>query len=225
MATKKRSYNDICGLAHALELVGERWGLLVLRELSHGPKRFTDIRAGLPAASPNVLSQRLRELEATGVILRRRLAPPAGSWVYELTEWGAELEPTMRSFGRWAARSPNFPEEGHMSADSMAMSMETMFVPDAVGGLQGPFELRFGEDTFKIEIKDGMLDVVRGEVPNAVAVIDTEPMTWVRVIYEGVPLDEVEASGDLGVTGDREAVAALAGLFELPEPVELGGVS
>jgi len=89
MATKKRTYNDLCGLSHALELVGERWAILILRELSYGPKRFTDIRSGLPAASPNVLSQRLRELEAHGIVSRRTLAPPAASKVYELTEWGA----------------------------------------------------------------------------------------------------------------------------------------
>ena len=134
MATKKRTYNDLCGLSHALELVGERWAILILRELSYGPKRFTDIRSGLPAASPNVLSQRLRELEAHGIVSRRTLAPPAASKVYELTEWGRELEPTLRSLGNWAARSPYFPESGHFSPSSLAMNLETMFLPDKAGG-------------------------------------------------------------------------------------------
>src|ERR687888_870608 len=97
-----RSYGDGCGIAHALDLVGERWALLVVRELLLGPKRFTDLRAGLPNASPNVLSQRLRELEEATIGRRRRLPPPAGSQVYELTEWGRELEPLVISLGAWA---------------------------------------------------------------------------------------------------------------------------
>src|SRR5215204_4140654 len=90
MATM-RTYDDGCAAAHALDLIGERWALLVVRELLLGPKRFTDLRAGLPNASPNVLAQRLRELEAAGIVRRRKLPPPAASRVYELTEWGQDL--------------------------------------------------------------------------------------------------------------------------------------
>src|ERR671921_2798404 len=104
--TTPRSYNDACAAAHALDLVGERWALLVVRELVLGPKRFTDLRAGLPHVSPNVLAQRLRELEAAGVVRRRKLPPPAASRVYELTPWGEELEPVIIRLGRWGARSP-----------------------------------------------------------------------------------------------------------------------
>ena len=108
MATK-RTYGEGCGIAHALDLVGERWALLVIRELLLGPKRFTDLRAGIPQLSPNVLSERLRELERVGVIARRKLGPPGGARVYELTEWGRELEPAVLALGRWGARSPHFP--------------------------------------------------------------------------------------------------------------------
>ena len=101
-----RSYEDGCAAAHALDLIGERWALLVVRELLLGPKRFTDLRAGLPGISPNVLSQRLDELERVGVVRRRRLLPPAASWVYDLTPWGQELEPIILQLGRWGARSP-----------------------------------------------------------------------------------------------------------------------
>src|SRR5512145_951843 len=97
----ERAYADACAAARALDVVGSRWALLVARELLHGPKRFTDLRAGLPTASPNVLSQRLRELQRDGVVRRRALPPPAGSQVYELTEWGRELEPVMLALGRW----------------------------------------------------------------------------------------------------------------------------
>src|SRR5688572_32862025 len=103
MATSRR-YGDACGMPRALDRVGERWALLIVRELLLGPKRFTDLRAGLPNASPNVLSQRLRELEAHGVLRRRRLGPPARAWVYELTDWGQELEPLIVQLGRWGSR-------------------------------------------------------------------------------------------------------------------------
>src|SRR5688572_21078405 len=99
-----RSYEDGCAAAHALDIVGERWALLVVRELLLGPKRFTDLRTGLPGISPNVLASRLGELERTAVVRRRRLMPPAGSWVYELTPWGRELEPIILGLGHWGAR-------------------------------------------------------------------------------------------------------------------------
>src|ERR1051325_728736 len=102
----KRSYEDAYGSAHALDLVGERWALLVMRELMLGPRRFSDLRAGLPGISANVLTQRLEWLEDTGVLARRELPPPSGARVYELTEWGYEAEPIFRVVGRWGARSP-----------------------------------------------------------------------------------------------------------------------
>src|SRR5213594_4101922 len=102
----KRSYSDGCAMAHSLDLIGERWALLVVRELLLGPKRFTDLRDALPGISPNVLTQRLEELERTSILKRRKLPPPAAAWVYELTEWGLELESVVMALGRWAARSP-----------------------------------------------------------------------------------------------------------------------
>jgi DNA-binding HxlR family transcriptional regulator len=221
MATKKRTYHDLCGLSHALELVGERWAILVLRELAYGPKRFTDIRAGLPAASPNVLSQRLRELEAHGIVSRRTLPPPAASKVYELTEWGRELEPTLREFGRWAARSPFFPDSGHFSPSSMAMNLETMFLADKARGLELTVGLRISDEPFTMHVKDAALRVERGETDGADAVITTDPMTLIGFLYEGAELREIEGAGALAIEGDRDAVAALPSLFELPDPVEL----
>ena len=124
---KRRSYDDACAAAHALDLIGDRWALLVVRELLLGPKRFTDLRAGLPNASPNVLAQRLRELEGVGVVRRRKLPPPAASRVYELTEWGMELEPVIISLGRWGARSPSKPRDVALGVDSLILSLRTMF--------------------------------------------------------------------------------------------------
>src|ERR1700744_6010614 len=111
MPNAKRTYGDSCGIARALDIVGERWALLVVRELVHGPKRFTDLRAGLPAISPNVLTQRLDELELAAVVRRRQFPPPAAAWVYELTEWGYELGPILIELGRWGARSPTWSRE------------------------------------------------------------------------------------------------------------------
>jgi len=221
MTTKKRTYNDVCGLAHAMELVGERWAILVLRELAFGPKRFTDLRSGLPSASPNVLSLRLRELEMAGVIARRKLAPPAGSWVYELTEWGQELEPAMRELGRWAARSPHFPDHGNFSPDAMAMSMETMFQAGSAAGVEATYDLAMGEDRFRIEVLAGQIDVSREPALDAGAVIETTPEAWVGLIYEDRNLEAAENAGDIRIAGDRDSVEALIGMFALPEPVEL----
>ena len=132
MATK-RSYGEACRFAYALDVVGERWALLVVRELLLGPKRFTDLRAGLPHASSNILSERLRELEQGGVVQRRKLPPPAASTVYELTEWGRELEPVVTKLGAWGARSPIPPDSQEIGADSIVLALRSLFDPEAAG--------------------------------------------------------------------------------------------
>src|SRR4051812_17149801 len=131
----RRTYGDPCGVARALDAVGERWALLVVRELLLGPKRFTDLHRGLGAVSQNVLSQRLRELESAGVVRRRRLGPPAGSWVYELTEQGAALEPILVALGRWG-RSRPMAAGGELSVDALALALKTTFDPAAAGDLE-----------------------------------------------------------------------------------------
>src|SRR5215204_3954481 len=162
MATM-RTYCDGCAAAHALDLVGERWALLVVRELLLGPKRFTDLRAGLPNVSPNVLAQRLRELERAGVVWRRKLPPPAASRVYELTEWGLELEPVITQLGRWGARSPSRPRDAALGVDSLILSLRTMFDAGAAKGIEALYELRLGEEVFRAEIGEGRFEVVRGD--------------------------------------------------------------
>src|SRR4051794_2421540 len=147
MATK-RTYGDGCGIAHALDLVGERWALLVVRELLLGPKRFTDLRDGLPNASPNVLSQRLRELEQAAIIQRRKLPPPAGSWVYELPDWGHDLKPVALALGTWALRSPSFPPDAAVGTDSVILALGTFFDGEAAEDLDARYELRLGEHAF-----------------------------------------------------------------------------
>src|SRR2546423_5173830 len=156
----KRTYGESCAAAHALDLVGERWALLVVRELLLGPKRFTDLRAGLPAASPNVLSQRLRELEDSGVVGRRRLDPPAATWVYELTGWGRELEPVLLHLGPWGSQVVAA-ATGEMSADALMIALKTTFDPAAAGDLRVRYGIRLGDAAYRVEVTGGALDIAR----------------------------------------------------------------
>jgi DNA-binding HxlR family transcriptional regulator len=213
-----RTYSDACAAAHALDLIGERWALLVVRELLLGPKRFTDLRAGLPNASPNVLAQRLRELEGAGVVRRRKLPPPAASRVYELTEWGEELEPVIISLGRWGARSPSRPRDAELGVDSLILSFRTMFDPVAAEGLEAVYELRFGEESFSAVVADGRFEIERGGAEEPDAIIESDPATLAALAYEGASLDGAVRSGELRIEGEREAVERFLGLFSLPEP-------
>jgi DNA-binding HxlR family transcriptional regulator len=213
-----RTYEDGCAAAHALDLVGERWALLVVRELLLGPKRFTDLRAGLPGASPNVLAQRLRELEGAGIVRRRKLPPPAASKVYELTGWGMELEPVIVSLGRWGARSPSKPTDAEMSVDSLILSFRTMFDPLAAGGLKATYELQLGEDRFRAVVTDGRFEVARGVADHPDAIIETDAGTLAALVYDGRDLDEALRSGDLKIECDESLVERFLGLFPLPEP-------
>jgi DNA-binding HxlR family transcriptional regulator len=218
MATM-RTYGDGCPIARALDFVGERWALLVVRELLLGPKRYTDLRRGLPNASPNVLSERLRELERAGVVRRRKLPPPAGARVYELTDWGLELEEIVMSLGRWGARSPAPPSDAPIvSADSVILALRARFDAGAADGLRADYELRLGEDRFRIEVADGELDTARGSADRADATIDTDPDTLSAVLWGGRSLADARRSGTVTIDGDDMAAERFVHLFPLPEP-------
>jgi DNA-binding HxlR family transcriptional regulator len=213
----KRSYDDPCGLARALDLVGERWALLVVRELLLGPKRFTDLRRGLPTASQNVLAQRLRELERAGVLRRRRLGPPASTWVYELTERGHDLGPVVGALARWGSRAP-LTSTRELSADALMLAMRTTFDPAAADGVRGRYELRLDEDRFRIDVTDGQLQVARGAADHPDAVLDTTAATFRSLIFGGRSLSSAVRAGDLTVHGDQRAAARLVKLFPRPAP-------
>lgn len=214
----KRSYEDGCAAAHALDLVGERWALLVVRELILGPKRFTDLRAGLPLISPNVLSQRLDELARVAVVRRRRLPPPAGSWVYELTEWGRDLEPIIGQLGRWGARSPYLNREAKLSMDSLMLSFGNMFDPRAAAGLDMRVRLVFGDDGFVARVVGERLEIKREHDDRADVTIVADPSTLAGVVYDGHDLDDAVDSGAMKVGGDRATFERFLGLFALPDP-------
>ena len=187
-----RSYGDPCGIARALDVVGERWALLIVRELLLGPKRFTDLRAAL-GASPNVLSQRLGELEEGGVVQRRS----AGAALYELTDWGRELHPLLVSLGRWGARSKLRPR-GALGVDSLMLALEATFVPDLAKDLSASYELRLGEDQFSVDVEGGTITVARGHERRAVATIETDPETLRAVVFGDQKLTDaaIEIRGD-----------------------------
>jgi DNA-binding HxlR family transcriptional regulator len=216
----KRTYGEACAAAHALDLVGERWALLVVRELLLGPRRFTDLRAGLPGISSNVLSERLRELEQFGVVRKKRLPPPAASKVYQLTQWGMELEPVISALGRWGARSPLRPREAPMSTGAFVLALRTMFDPGRAGGQEASYELRIGEESFRAVVEDGRFGITRGSMEEPDATIEAGVGALAALVFEGRSLEEALRSGEVRVEGDRRAVESFLTLFPLPEPAE-----
>jgi DNA-binding HxlR family transcriptional regulator len=219
MATKKRSYRDACRFAYALDLVGERWALLVVRELLLGPKRFTDLRTGLPHASPNILVERLRELERSAIVRRRKLPPPYGSTVYELTEWGRELEPIVTQLGAWGARSPIPPDFESIGVDSIVLALRSLFDPAVADGFRASYELRIGEERFRVEITDGEVELNRGSAPDPVAILSvTDAASMAAILTGQLAFDAALASGDLQVEGGKQAAKRFLRLFPMPEP-------
>ena len=211
-----RTYGDNCGVARALDVVGERWALLVVRELLLGPKRFTDLRAGLPHVSPDILAQRLRELEDSGIVRRGKLPPPAGARIYELTDRGRQLEPTILALGRFGSVAPFPPGDAQLGVDALVIALKSLFDPDAADGLRATYELRLGEQRFRLRIADGRLDVARGEAEAPDAILETDPATLANVLWHGRKAAEARRSGDMTVEGDQRAVTRLLGVFPLP---------
>jgi DNA-binding HxlR family transcriptional regulator len=214
----RRRYDEGCAVSHALDLIGERWALLIVRELLLGPKRFTDLRAGMPGASPDVLAQRLRELKDAGVVRQTALPPPAGSKVYELTHWGMELEPLVTHLGRWGSRSPSLDPNAERSIDSLVLSLRALFDPRAAKGFAATIGIRMGQNEFSAEVADGQLHLSRGKADRPTATLDTEPQTLAALLYAGHTLKDALRTGELAVTGETAAVTRFLRLFPFPEP-------
>ena len=219
----RRRYEDACGAAHALDLVGERWALLVMRELMLGPKRFSDLRADLPGISANVLTQRLEGLEAAGVLVRRKLPPPASAQVYELTPWGYESEPIFQTLGRWAARSPQHDPTLPLSAVSLFLSFRTMLDAERARGLVARVGFRIGAETFLARLARGRIEVERGPLENVDVVFAGAAPAIAAAVYGGQPLTALERAGMLAVEGDRALAERFVTLFPLPPKVETAG--
>jgi DNA-binding HxlR family transcriptional regulator/putative sterol carrier protein len=221
----KRSYDEGCAVAHGLDLIGERWALLVVRELLLGPKRFTDLRAGLPGVSADVLTQRLRELQQSGVVRRRKLAPPAGAWIYELTEWGAELEPVVTQLGRWSSRSPAMPHDAPIGADSVVLSLRALFDPRTASGLDTTVALHLDDNQFLARVRDGHLDVRRGAADQPDATLTTSPHTLAAVLSHRRDSIDAQRAGEVTVDGDAQAARRFLDLFPMPDPAHAVAVA
>jgi DNA-binding HxlR family transcriptional regulator len=212
----RRRYEDGCGTAHALELIGERWALLVMRELMLGPKRFSDIRADLPGISANTLTQRLEGLEKAGIVVREKLPPPASGQVYGLSEWGYQALPVMGALGRWAVRSQGHDPQQHFSAVSLLLSFMAMNQPAVTGGFDATIGFRLGRENYVLTAKEGIIRAVRGEPVGADVTFEGEPGAVAAAVYGGVPLAELEAGGVLAIEGDRNVAERFITLFPLP---------
>ncbi|GAB3885207.1 winged helix-turn-helix transcriptional regulator [Kibdelosporangium lantanae] len=208
-------------MAHGLDLVGERWALLVVRELLLGPKRFTDLRSGLPGISANILTQRLRELDDAGIIRHDRLPPPASHQIYELTPYGLELETVIDSLGRWALRSPTLTMDRPRSKDSQLLLLRLLFAPATTGGFHATIGLCLAGEPFQLTIADERITLTRG-LPSGTpdATVETPHTQALHMLLRGRrSVDELVEAGELRVSGDRAVIARLPEFFRYPRNV------
>lgn len=229
-----RSYEDACGITRALDAVGERWALPVVRELVFGPRRYSDLAAALPGVSTNILGTRLKDLTETGVVGRRRLPPPAPSTVYELTPWGAALEPTLIALGRWAAHTPVDLAQQTFSASSFALSLKTTFDPRAARGVDVAVRLVMGADVFDAHIHEAEftiaravaapgIDITSDDPPAGIhARIHADPKTLAALIYQRLDPTRAAMQGEARIDGSSALIATFASCFALPQPPTKG---
>ena len=194
-----------------------------MRELMLGPKRFSDLRADLPGISANVLTQRLEGLEAAGVLVRRKLPPPASAQVYELTPWGYESEPIFQTLGRWAARSPQHDPTLPLSAVSLFLSFRTMLDAERARGLVARVGFRIGAETFLARLARGRIEIEREPLENVDVVFAGAAPAIAEAVYGGQPLTALERAGMLAIDGDRALAERFVTLFPLPPKVETAG--
>jgi len=213
---KRRSYGKYCGLAHALELVGERWALVLVGDLLRGPKRFTDLQRGQPRIPSNVLSARLKELEEAGVVRRRVLPRPASGVGYELTEYGRELEDIILRLGLWGARSMADPRpDDVVTADTVLLALRTTFRPEAARELRASYELRLGQIVVHARVDDGTLEVDEGPIANADLVLETDLSLHPLLTGELGPAEAIE-KGRVRLTGKRKLFEQFVEVFHIP---------
>jgi DNA-binding HxlR family transcriptional regulator len=220
-----RCYGQYCPIAHALDLVGERWALLVIRELLNGPLRYTDLAERLPGIGTNILAGRLRDLEAGGVVRRRKLPPPAASTVYELTEYGAELRESLYALARWGARSLGAPSaEEVIQAGWSVNAACALFDADAARGLTERYELRVAGEVTTVDVRDGTLDASWGPAGVPDVVVETDAPTFYELVARMLDPAEALASGRVRVVGDKSGLDRLISIFSfaprrVPVPV------
>lgn len=213
-----RSYNQLCGLAYALDVVGERWTLLVIRELVAGPRRFKDLMDGLPDISTNLLTERLKQLEAHGVIQRRVLPPPAGSTVYELTALGYGLKNSLLELGKWGSQFVPATMEGiHvLHVGSYALTPQTFFRPELARGIDETYALHIGDEVQQVRIVDGAICVQQGEPPQAVVALYAEVPIYLGLLLGQIDLDDALGAGIIRVKGELAALRRFLNICRVP---------
>jgi DNA-binding HxlR family transcriptional regulator len=216
----QRRYQDGCPVALGMDLLGERWALLIVRELLLGPKRFSDLRVGLLGSSADMVTVRLRELQAHGIVQRRRLPAPASAWVYELTPWGAELEPIVTSLARWSIRSAEMAErvDRPVSVDSAVLGLRVLFDADAAADAAVTLELVVDAEPFRVDVHNGVLRVRRGEAPDADLRLVTDPNTLAGLLRGERSVEAERELGHVALTGDDLAARTFLSYFGAAAP-------
>ncbi len=216
-AKSRRWYQDACGTALAMDLVGERWALLIIRELLLGPRRFGEIRGALVGLSANVLTQRLEGLEKAGILERRHLPSPSNAQVYALTRWGRAAEEPIFALSRWAAGSPAHDVTLPLSNTAFMLSLRTMMDRERARTLP-PVDLgfRIGGEPFRAKIVEGKLEIERVDPDGADVVFIGQPSSMASVFYGRDPLAESQRLGKVAVAGDLALGQRFVDLFALP---------
>jgi DNA-binding HxlR family transcriptional regulator len=213
---RNRWYDDACGTALALDLVGERWSLLIVRELMFGGRRFGELKASLTGISANILTQRLEGLECSRILVRRKLPPPASVQVYELTPWGYASERAIQELGRWAVMSPLHDPMLPLSAASLMLSFRTMISAERSSGMDVRVGFRLGAESFVAQVAGGGIVIRREEPMDVEVVFESDPMSMASVVYGGRPIADAEEAGAIRVVGDRALAERYVTLFPLP---------
>lgn len=215
---KSRSYNQYCGLAYALDIVGERWTLLIVRELIAGPRRFKDLLDGLPGISTNLLAERLKRLEQHGLLRRRVLPPPAGSTVYELTAVGRALEPMLLELGKWGSQfiPAACDDVAVLHLNSYALTPKTFFRPELARGLDETYELHIGAEVQQVRIHDGEIQVEQGATRKADVIVHTDMPSYLGLLSGQLQPDEAVSAGRLRLEGDPRALRRFLDICGLP---------
>jgi len=213
-----RSYNQFCALAYALDIVGERWTLLIVRELLAGPRRFKDLMDGLPNVSTNLLSERLKCLEQQGLLCRRVLPPPAGSAVYELTSLGQALEKAVLEMGRWGSQFLPASLEGVAlpSLGAIALAIKAFFHPEQAQGVNETYELHIGNEVLQVQIKEGEIQVQQGESLKPDMVFHTDMQSYLGLFTRQIKPDEAISGGLIQIEGDPGALSRFLNLCGVP---------
>lgn len=221
---RKRWYDDACGTAFALEMIGERWSILIMRELMLGPRRFNELRADLPGISANILTQRLERLESLGIVRRGKLPPPASVQIYGLTDWGYEAEPVILSMSRWSTRHPDYDTTLHISPTAIMISLRAMIVAERARGLDFRVGFRLRDEGFVAHVRHGKVDTERASPDTADALFECRPGIVASLAYGHKPIEMFEKTGELRVKGDRKIAEQFVTLFSMPEKIgEAGG--